>query len=426
MASVAAALEGDAARRLRTRLLIAITLGYGFSYVGRLALGVVKKPLIDQGIYDPATLGMMGSALFAAYAVAKLFNGFLADHVNVRLFIAIGVTGSALCCVAMGVTTDALVATLLSGLNGFFQSFGAPGCIIAIAATYGSADRGRAYGIWSTSHSIGEAITFLVLGAAVGAVGWRIGFWGAAVFGLIAAALVLILMPRKIEKKVDPGAPALSRGALIRAQFAVLKLWPVWLLGLASACSYVARYGIDSWGILYLQEARGYSAAGAGTVLMAANLAGIVGSLALGYISDLWFDGWRPPANLLFGLMEIVGLALVFFVPGSSIALWAGMIVFGIGVGGVNASIGGLFAVDLAPPLCVGAVMGMIGSFSYLGSAVQEHVSGTLIQAGMRHVGGVNHYDFSGAIAFWMGAATLSMLLSLLLWGRGKRDVTAV
>lgn len=421
-ATLSAPSPGDAARALRTRLLIAITLGYGFSYVGRLALGVVKKPLIDQGIYTPAMLGMMGSALFACYAVAKLFNGFLADHVNVRLFIAAGITGSALCCVALGVTTDALVATILSGLNGFFQSFAAPGCIIAIAATYGSADRGRAYGIWSTSHSIGEAITFLILGAAVGFVGWRIGFWGAAVFGLIAAALVLTLMPRKLDKRAaDDGAPAPDRGQLIRAQFAVLKLWPVWLLGLASACSYVTRYGIDSWGILYLQEARGYSTAHAGTVLMAANLAGIVGSLALGYISDLLFDGWRPPANLLFGLCEVFGLALVFFVPSSDVALWAGMLIFGIGVGGVNASIGGLFAVDLAPPMCVGAVMGMIGSFSYLGSAVQEHVSGTLIQAGMRNIDGVNHYDFSGAIAFWMGAAVVSMLLSLLLWRRGKR-----
>ena len=77
----------------------------------------------------------------------------------------------------------------------------------------------------------------------------------------------------------------------------MLKLWPIWLLGVASAASYVTRYGIDSWGMLYLQEARGYGPARAGAVLMAANLAGIVGSLALGYSSDLLFRGRRPPAN---------------------------------------------------------------------------------------------------------------------------------
>lgn len=411
---------GDVSRALRQRLLVAITLGYGLSYIGRLALGVVKKPLIDQGIYSPAILGAMGSALFACYAVAKLVNGFVADHVDVRRFIAVGIAGSALCCIVLGSVTSAPSAIVMSGLNGVFQSFAAPGCIIALAATYDRADRGRAYGIWSTSHSIGEAITFLVLGAAVGAVGWRVGFWGAAAFGLIACAVVLALVPRKLATGASDGH-AMDRGQQVRAQFAVLKLWPIWLLGLASAAGYVTRYGIDSWGILYLEEARGYGAAGAGSLLMVANLAGIVGSLALGYTSDLLFDGWRPPANLMFGLFEVAGLALVFFVP-SPLALWAGMIVFGIGVGGVNASIGGLFAVDLAPPRYVGAVMGMVGSFSYLGSALQEHVSGTLIQAGLRKVNGVNHYDFSGAISFWMGAAAVSMLLSLLLWRRGKRS----
>ena len=32
----------------------------------------------------------------------------------------------------------------------------------------------------------------------------------------------------------------------------------MWVLGLASACMYVSRYAINSWGMLYLQENRGY------------------------------------------------------------------------------------------------------------------------------------------------------------------------
>jgi OPA family sugar phosphate sensor protein UhpC-like MFS transporter len=382
---------------------------------------VVKKPLIDQGLFSPAELGMIGSALFAAYAIAKLFNGFVADHVNVLLFIAIGFVCSALACAALGVPGGLLWATVFSALNGFFQSFAAPGCIIALAATFGSAERGRAYGIWSTSHSVGEALTFFVLGAAVGLFGWQAGFWGAAGFGLVAAALVLILLPRGRDA-IRPAAATSreERKALLRAQLAVLKLWPVWLLGLASAASYITRYGINSWGILYLQEARGYDITTAGSLLMVSNLAGIAGSVALGYISDLLFGGRRPPANLIFGLLEVAGLLIIFFGP-SPVSLWIGMAVFGIGVGGVNASIGGLFAVDLAPPRCIGAVMGVIGSFSYLGSAVQESISGRLIEGGMlRGPTGV-HYDFSSAIAFWIGAAVVSMLLGLLLWRTGEK-----
>src|SRR3546814_10221696 len=71
-------------RRHRFRVMVAITLGYGLIYTCRLALGVVKKPLIDQGIFTPVELGSIGSALFYTYALGKLTNGFLADHANVR------------------------------------------------------------------------------------------------------------------------------------------------------------------------------------------------------------------------------------------------------------------------------------------------------------------------------------------------------
>ena len=38
-------------RRNRIRVMLAITIGYGLIYPCRLAIGVVKKPLIDQGIF---------------------------------------------------------------------------------------------------------------------------------------------------------------------------------------------------------------------------------------------------------------------------------------------------------------------------------------------------------------------------------------
>jgi OPA family sugar phosphate sensor protein UhpC-like MFS transporter len=70
-------------RRHRLRVMVAITLGYGLIYMCRLALGVVKQPLIDAGIFSPTDLGLIGSALFYAYAFGKLTNGFLADHANI-------------------------------------------------------------------------------------------------------------------------------------------------------------------------------------------------------------------------------------------------------------------------------------------------------------------------------------------------------
>ena len=58
-------------RRHRLRVMLAITLGYGFIYTCRLGLSIVKKPLIDEGIFTVEQLGMIGSALFYGYAAAS-------------------------------------------------------------------------------------------------------------------------------------------------------------------------------------------------------------------------------------------------------------------------------------------------------------------------------------------------------------------
>jgi OPA family sugar phosphate sensor protein UhpC-like MFS transporter len=54
--------------------------------------------------------------------------------------------------------------------------------------------------------------------------------------------------------------------------------------------------------------------------------------------------------------------------------------------------------------------------FSYLGAAVQENISGALIEAGMQVADGVRSYDFGPAIAFWIGSSAVSMILAATLW----------
>src|SRR3546814_568212 len=111
------------------------------------------------------------------------------------------------------------------------------------------------------------------------------------------------------------GAPTAGMKSVLALQLSILKIPAIWILCLASATTYVTRYAINSWGILYLQEARGFSLPAAGTLLMTSTLAGIAGAIAFGFVSDKLFNARRPPVNLLFGLMELAGLGLLFFGP---------------------------------------------------------------------------------------------------------------
>src|SRR5512140_940791 len=88
-------------RRNRLSVIFAITCGYGFGYTCRLPLSVMKKPLLDEGVFTAEWLGLIGSGFSIGYALGKLVNGFLADHANVRRFFAAGVLMSALLNLAM-------------------------------------------------------------------------------------------------------------------------------------------------------------------------------------------------------------------------------------------------------------------------------------------------------------------------------------
>ncbi|MCE3285109.1 MAG: transporter [Steroidobacteraceae bacterium] len=422
-------------RSTRLRILVAITLGYGLVYTCRLALSMVKKPLIDEGIFTPTELGLIGSALFYTYAAGKLVNGFLADHANVRVFFAFGVLVSACINVAMGFSTLLWLSVTLWALNGWFQGFGAPSGVVALAQWFGNRERGRFYGIWSTAHSIGEGLTFVVVGAVVAAFGWRAGFWFPGLTCVAVAGGIYWLMrdrPRTLglptvadwrnDHWAGSRAAAQAPSGVLRQQIGVLRIPAIWVLALSSALMYVTRYAINSWGVLYLQEARGYSLVEAGSFLMASTLAGIVGCLAFGFVSDKVFDARRPPANLLFALCELAGLLLVFYGPRDAASLTLAFILYGVGLNGLVTSLGGLFAVDIAPKRVAGAVMGVVGIFSYIGAALQEHVSGYLIERGMTVVDGVRHYDFGPASTLWIGSSVVSMLLVATLWRVRLRD----
>jgi OPA family sugar phosphate sensor protein UhpC-like MFS transporter len=80
------------------------------------------------------------------------------------------------------------------------------------------------------------------------------------------------------------------------------------------------------------------------------------------------------------------------------------------------ASLGGLFAVDIAPKGATGAAMGFVGIFSYLGAALQENISATLISNNLQITQDIRIYNFDEVIIFWIGSSVISLLLAATLW----------
>lgn len=439
-------------RRWRVSAFLSITLGYAIFYTTRLTFSVAKKPMLDEHVLSAAQMGRIGFALLIAYAVGKLVNGFLADRVHPARFFATGLLVSALVNLAFGVAAGFAVFVALWAANGWVQSLGGPTSGTVMSAWFTSRERGTRYSVWSISHNIGEGITFAGTALLVDAVGWRGGFMGPGLFA-VGAAFVLYrtvgdrpaamgLPP--VEEQLEPAhRPDPDEARSVWAlQLEVLANVRVWVLGLASALMYVSRYAVTNWGVLYLQTERSYSLAEAGVVVSVFPIVGIAGTLLSGTVSDRFFGSRRSPVTLVYGLLLVAALLVLYLTPpGHPWIVRVAMGAAGMAIGGLLVFLGGLTAMDVCSRRASGAAMGLVGFLSYLGAALQDWVSGSLIETSkvtlvapvlreielhlgdetwitvaVRTLGRVTVYDFDVVRWVWIAAAVLSVALALTLW----------
>ncbi|MBM4353073.1 MAG: MFS transporter [Deltaproteobacteria bacterium] len=416
--------------RRRWSVFLSVTLGYGMFYVGRINLAVVKKPMLDQSLLSATELGYVGTALLGTYAIGKAVNGFLSDRANIARFMSAALLCSAMANLLLGFTSAFWVLLVLWGLNGWFQSVGSAPSVVSLSQWFSRREMGTRYGVWSASHGIGSGLTSYATAALVSWLGWRWGFWGPGLACGISALVMFHTMadrpqtlglPAVSDFRNDPVPPPRPGASLAKAQLEVLTRPAVWVLGIASALMYVVRYGINSWGMLYFQEARGYTLLSAGAAQSFYFVFTVFGAVACGYISDRFFRSDRNLPALLFGLVNVGSLLGLFLLPPGHVwldYLLLGSLGFAIGV--LVAFLGGLMAVDICREEVAGAAMGMIGGLSYIGAAIQDTTSGILIDAGRTMVEGKVVYDFAPCFWFWIATSVGSVLLTLTVW-RARR-----
>ena len=441
-------------RSLAFQSFVAGTLGYSLYYVCRTSLNVMKKPILDSGMLDATQLGIIGSALLFAYAIGKLVNGFIADHCNIKRFMATGLLVSTLANLTMGfiglfgsnnefigeaAIPSAVVFVIFAimwGINGWSQSMGAAPAIIALSRWFPLSRRGTFYGFFSASHNIGEWLSFIFVGSLVAAAGWQWGFFGSALAGAIGVVVILFMMHDTPESKGLPSIEVLTGEkvevkkkdeSVADIQKQVLRTPAVWILALASAFMYISRYSLNSWGILFLQEEKGFSLETATFIISINALLGIVGTVLAGWMSDVLFKGDRKMPAFVSGIL--LSISYIIFIYGGN-EYWvnvASMVLFGIAIGVLIAFLGGLMAVDIVPRKASGAALGVVGIAIYIAAGIQDVVSGWLIDSNITETVNelgevVKHYDFSSAAIFWIGASIISFLLPILNWGKKVKE----
>ena len=203
----------------------------------------------------------------------------------------------------------------------------------------------------------------------------------------------------------------------------VLRTPAVWILAAASAFTYISRYAINGWGVLFLQESKGFTLAEATSIISINALLGIFGTVLSGWFSDVVFKGDRNRPAFIFGVMNTISLVLFLFGGNAAWINLLAMVLFGISIGVLICFLGGLMAVDIVPRKATGAALGVVGCASYIAAGIQDVASGWLIDTHCTTLAdGSLAYDFQPVAIFWVAASIISFMLPVFNWKKSKNN----
>lgn len=424
-------------RRQRSRTFWGVTAAYTLYYVCRMTLGVVKQPLIDGGILTAGQLGIIGSAFYFVYAVGKFANGFIADYCNIRRFMAVGIGISAAVNLLLGIlgllngplgfgsAVMLVTFTLLWGINGWVQSMGSPPGTISLSRWFPLSSRGRFYSIFSSTPQLGKSVSMMMTGFIVAAAGWQWGFLAAAIAGIIGLLISVIFIADTPESQGLPSVQELS-GEEVRKideqPTRVLQKWVfrhpgIWVIAISTAFLYITQHAVSDWGVLFLQKQKGFSLEKATQVIGLAEIFGVAGNLAAGWISDVLLKGNRVRPVVISGIFAVLSLGAFLFLGGGFVGNIAYVAVFSFAFSVVFCIVGGLMALDFVPRKATGAALGIVGISSYAAAGAQSVVSGFLIQGNTLN----GEYNFTPVSVFWIAACLLAFVLPVIGWKHLKK-----
>jgi len=365
-------------RYWRLRIMYSAIIGYATFYLVRLNYGIAM-PLIGEELgYTKTQLGTIASVFSVFYGIGKFFNGYFSDRSNARYFMVLGLLASAIANFFVGLSSGIIVLGLFWAMNGWFQSMGWPPAARMLTHWFTPKELGTKWAIWSSSHQIGGFAIYFIGSALVTTYGWRYAFFVPASF---AGIMSLFLLNRLRDNPKEVGFPPVEHykghlriddpkeGTKITKREVidlVFKNKLVWYISLANLFLYIPRMGVLTWAPTFLQEFKGVSLMVAGSQTGFFEIAGLLGGILSGYISDKVFKGRRGPVGCVYLLLLAVAIFVFWKMPPGH-AFIDGITLFlaGFLVAGPQVLVG-IFIADFASKRAVGVATGFAGVMGYV------------------------------------------------------------
>lgn len=300
------------------RVFIPFALGYFLSYLYRTVNAVIAPDLVRDVGVDPASLGLLTSAYFLAFAAFQLPLGVLLDRYGPRR-----VEASLLLFAAAGAYIFSRAETLGGLMLGrALIGLGVSACLMAAF---------KAFTLWFPAERLPLANGIQMISGGVGALAattpvelflkvtdWRGVFLVLAGLTVTAAICVLLIVPEKTG--MHTGETLHEQLSGIRVIFTSRIFWGIAPWALTSQAAYLSIAGL--WSGPWLRDVAAYDRMSLANTLMGVSLAMIVGYFTFGTVAErLARRSIRPMTVAAFGMLCFIGVQSLLVVQWTSFTL---------------------------------------------------------------------------------------------------------
>jgi sugar phosphate permease len=263
-----------------------------------LAVGVLAQASAAITIHGPAFLiptlrrddgltlveaSLVAAAPTVGVMLALVAWGYLADRAGERLVLVAGLAGTALAgCVATRLD-DVVALGLVLVVAGMFAASTASASGRLVVGWFPAQRRGLAMGIRQMAQPVGVGIAAI----SIAVLAERYGVGTALVVPAAAAAVATVLVALLV---IDPPRPARSAAATpnpYRHDF-------LWRIHGVSVLLVIPQFAVWTFGLVWLVDSRGWAPGPAGTLVALSQVAGALGRIAVGQLSDMVGSRTRP------------------------------------------------------------------------------------------------------------------------------------
>lgn len=428
---------------MRYAVLAMILLLATVAYADRAVLSIAGPALAKAFHLSTVNLGYVLSAFSWAYVIGQIPGGLVLDRLGTKTLYGISLVLWSLATMLVGVigkvTTDVSVAlALLFALRfvvGFVEAPSFPANARVAVMWFPKQERGLATALFASASYFAVAIFSPFAGWLVATFGWPAPFFTLGLIGLASAGVWYRVMhePRKHPRlspaeldyiinggamiDIDSASERRSRPVVSRKMFSKLLCnRMLWCAYIGQYCVITLSYFFITWFPIYLVQARGMNIMHAAFATIVPAVAGFLGGIVGGYISDTlirrgWSTSWARKTPFIAGMTVGCSLVLAAFTESNTaIVLLMTIAFFGKSV----AAGAGTWAIvsDTAPREAVGLAGAVFNCIGNIGGIVTPIAFGYIVH-------GTGSYDVG--LYFIAGHCLLAALVYLIGMGKIER-----